>query len=90
MLFLIFFPDIVSFQHVLHFGVGISQIEWKLKVKTEISVFPYRAKIWQNDHSNPYYNIIESTTILSDYSIVNESNYICQDESDADVSDAGR
>ena len=29
--FLDFFPDIISFQHVLHFGVGRSQIEWKLK-----------------------------------------------------------
>ena len=36
--FLDFFPDIISFQHVLHFGVGRSQIEWK--VKTDISVFP--------------------------------------------------
>ena len=25
------FHFIISFQHVLHFGVGISQIEWKLK-----------------------------------------------------------
>ena len=59
-LFLIFFPDIISFQHVFHLCVGRSQIEWKLKVK--ISVFPW-AKIGQNDHSNPY---IESTTVLSD------------------------
>ena len=36
-----FFPDIISFQHVLHLGVGRSQIEWKLKVKTQISVFPW-------------------------------------------------
>ena len=57
-----FFPDIISFQHVFHLGVGRSQIQWKLKVKTQISVFPY-AKIGQNDHSNPY---IESTTVLSD------------------------
>ena len=57
-----FFPDIISFQHVFHLGVGRSQIEWKLKAKTQISVFPW-AKIGQNDHSNPY---IESTTILSD------------------------
>ena len=56
----IFFPDIISFQHVFHLGVGRSQIEWKLKVKTQISVFPW-AKIGQNDHSNPY---IESTTVL--------------------------
>ena len=48
---------------MFHLGVGRSQIEWKLKVKTQISVFPW-AKIGQNDHSNPY---IESTTVLSDY-----------------------
>ena len=60
-----FFPDIISFQHVFHLGVGRSQIEWKLKAKTRISVFPW-AKIGQNDHSNPY---IESTTVLSDYRI---------------------
>ena len=53
---------LVSFQHVFHLGVGRSQIEWKLKAKTLISVFPW-AKIGQNDHSNPY---IESTTVLSD------------------------
>ena len=46
-----FFTDIISIQ-----------IEWKLKAKTQISVFPW-AKIGQNDHSNPY---IESTTVLSD------------------------
>ena len=57
-----FFPDIISFQHVFHLGVGRSQIEWKLKAKTRISVFQW-AKIGQNDHSNPY---IESTTVLSD------------------------
>ena len=57
-----FFPDIISFQHVFHLGIGRSQIEWKLKAKTQISVFPW-AKIGQNDHSNPY---IESTTVLSD------------------------
>ena len=51
--FLNFFPVIISFQHVLHLGVGRSQIESKLKVKTQISVFPW-AKIGQNDHSNPY------------------------------------
>ena len=57
-----FFPDIISFQHVFHLGVGRSQIEWKLKVTTQSLVFPW-AKIGQNDHSNPY---IESTTVLSD------------------------
>ena len=35
-----YFSDIISFQHVFHLGVGRSQIEWKLKLKTEISVFP--------------------------------------------------
>ena len=55
-----FFLDIISFQYVFHLGVGRSQIEWKLKVKTQISVLPW-AKIGQNDHSNPY---IES--VLSD------------------------
>ena len=35
-----FFPDIISLQHVFHLGVGRSQIEWKLKGKTQISVFP--------------------------------------------------
>ena len=29
--------DIIIFQHVFHLGVGRSQIEWKLKVKTQIS-----------------------------------------------------
>ena len=58
-----FFPDIISFQHVFHLGVGRSKIEWKLKVKTQISFFPW-ANIGQNDHpNNPY---IESTTVLSD------------------------
>ena len=47
---------------MFHLGVGRSQIEWKLKAKSQISVFPW-AKIGQNDHSNPY---IESTTVLSD------------------------
>ena len=35
----IIFPDIISFQHVLHFDVGRSQIEWNLKVKSKISVY---------------------------------------------------
>ena len=61
-----FLSDIISFQHVFHLGVGRSQIEWKLKAKTQISVFP-GAKIGQNDHSNPY---IESTTALSDIYIL--------------------
>ena len=63
-IFLIFFSDIISFQHVLHFDVGGSQIEWNMKAKSEISVFTVH--IGQNDHSNPY---IESTTVLSDIDI---------------------
>ena len=55
----------ISFRHVLHFGVGRSQIEWKLKVKTVTKFqFSHRAKIGQNDHSNLL--IIENTTVLSD------------------------
>ena len=61
-----FFTDIISFQHVFHLGVGRSQIEWKLKVKIQISVFPW-ANIGQNYHSNPY---IESTTVLFDSGIL--------------------
>ena len=65
-----FFPDIISFQHVFHLGVGRSQIEWKLKVKTQISVFPW-ANIGQNDYSNPY---IESTIVLSDIHLAHQSS----------------
>ena len=54
------FFDIISFQHVLHFDVGRSEIEWNMKLKMEIS---HRAKSATKHHSNPY---IESTTILSD------------------------
>ena len=67
-----FFPDIISFQHVFHLGLGRSQIEWKLKAKTQIPVFPW-AKIGQNDHSNSY---IESTTILSDNTVIPISKLI--------------
>ena len=31
--------DIISFQHVLHFDVGRSEIEWNMKVIMETSVF---------------------------------------------------
>ena len=31
--------DIISFQHVLHFDVGRSEIEWNMKLKMENSVF---------------------------------------------------
>ena len=30
------FIDIISFQHVLHFDVGRSEIEWNMKVIMEI------------------------------------------------------
>ena len=33
------FFDIISFQHVLHFDVGRSEIEWNMKLKMEILVF---------------------------------------------------
>ena len=46
-----FFLNIISFQHVLHFGVGRSQIEWNMKVKIEIS---FCTGLMLNDHSNPY------------------------------------
>ena len=34
------FTRFFSFEHVLHCDVGRSQIEWNMKVKSEISVFP--------------------------------------------------
>ena len=55
-----FFFNIISFRHVLHFGVCRSQIEWNMKVKGQILIC---TAIMLNDHSNPY---IESTTVLSD------------------------
>ena len=55
-----YFFNIISFRHVLHFGVGRSQIEWNMKVKGQILIC---TAIMLNDHSNPY---IESTTVLSD------------------------
>ena len=33
------FPDINSFQYGLHFDISRRQIDWNLKVKSEISVF---------------------------------------------------
>ena len=33
-----FFLNIISFQHVPHFGIGRSQIELNMKVKIEISI----------------------------------------------------
>ena len=52
----------ISFQRVLHFGVGRSQIEWKLKFQFSHTC---RANIGRNDHSNSY-DIIVSTTVPSD------------------------
>ena len=52
--------NIISFQYVLHFDVGRSQIEWNVKVKGEIS---FCTAIMLNDLSNPY---IESNTLLYD------------------------
>ena len=55
------FFDIISFQHVLHFDVGRSEIEWNMNVIMEILL--HRVKSAIKHHSNPY---IESTTVLSD------------------------
>ena len=46
-----FFPNIISFQHVLHFDVGRSQIDWNVKVKGQILIC---TAIMLNDHSNPF------------------------------------
>ena len=54
------FLNIISFQHVLDFDVGRSQIEWNMKVKIKILIC---TGLMLNDHSNPY---IESTTVLFD------------------------
>ena len=37
-----FFLNTISFQHVLHFGVGKSQIDWNMKVNGEIVFVHYR------------------------------------------------
>ena len=55
-----FFVNVISFQHVLDFDVGRSQIEWNMKVKIRILIC---TGLMLNNHSNPY---IESTTVLSD------------------------
>ena len=55
-----FFLNIISFQDILQFGFGRSQIEWNMKVKIGISNC---TGLMLNGHSNPY---IESTTVLSD------------------------
>ena len=41
-----FLIDIISFLHVPHFDVDRSQIEWNLRVKTEMSacIYSYNAK----------------------------------------------
>ena len=46
------FLDIISFQHVLHFDVGRSEIEWNMKLKMEI-LFLHRAKSATKQHCNP-------------------------------------
>ena len=55
-----FFLNVISFQHVLDFDVGRSQIEWNMKLKILILIC---TGLMLNDHSNPY---IESTAIFSD------------------------
>ena len=41
----------ISFQHVLHFDVGRSEIGWNMKLKMGIL---HRAKSATKHHSNPY------------------------------------
>ena len=67
------FSNIISFRHVLHFGVDRSQIDWNMKVKIEISIC---TGLMLNDHSNPY---IESTTVLSDIYILYSWREACYD-----------
>ena len=45
--------NIFSFQHVFHFDVGGSQMEWNLKLRDEILVC---TAIMLNDHGNPCNN----------------------------------
>ena len=45
-----FFLNIISFQNVLHYDVGRSQIKWNMKVKIEMSIC---TGLMLNDHSNP-------------------------------------
>ena len=66
--FAVFFLNIISFLHVLHFGVCRTKIEWNMKVKGQILIC---TAIMLNDHSNPY---IESTTVLSD---IDKNNNYC-------------
>ena len=55
-----FFHNIISIQHVLHFDIGRSQIDWNLKVRSEISAC---TAIMLKNHSDPSR---ESTIVLSD------------------------
>ena len=55
--------------HVFHFCVGRSQIEWKLKVKTDISVFPW-ANIGKNDPIVlPYFPIFVEKSVVGSLSV---------------------
>ena len=54
--------DVISFQHVLHFDVGRSEIVWNLKVNFQ---FLHRAKSCTKHHSKRL-TYIESATVLSD------------------------
>ena len=49
------FLNIISFRHVLHFGVDRSEIEWNMKLKIEISIC---TGLMLNDHSNPYIAVL--------------------------------
>ena len=76
-----YFFNIIKFRHVLHFGVGRSQIEWNMKVKGQILIC---TAIMLNDHSNPY---IESTTVLSDNNFYynTDKDYYAQDSAQNDI-----
>ena len=47
------FFDIISFQYVLHFDVGRSEIEWNMKLKMGILRFYIGPKVPQNTIAIP-------------------------------------
>ena len=56
------FKHFKALARVLHFGVGISQIEWNMKVKIEISIC---TGLMLNDHSNPYIDSYKMGTVFT-------------------------
>ena len=67
------FFDIISFQHVLHFDVGRSEIEWNMKLKMEILCFYIGPKVHKTTLQS-----LESTTVLSDTTLYVNNNYIAK------------